>query len=173
MIQPSAFRLSPADLPGPCRRTRCPAASYTTQGDTILKFAVNLNVVSRADKPQRRVARKFNSLLACGSGQSLHRAPQVGGGRRARRIAQPPKAAFVTRLQPCRLPGRAARHLPDQSTTLWVDSSSTSDPRLRGALPKGDIAPAFPTTSQPQNNPITKPQNHIAFSAACCELARS
>jgi hypothetical protein len=57
----------------------------------------------------------------------------------ARRIAQPPKAAFVTRLQPCRLPGRAARQLPDQSTTLWVESSSTSDPRLRGALPSADI----------------------------------
>src|SRR6266436_9675738 len=56
----------------------------------------------------------------------------------ARRIAQPPKAAFVTRLQPFRLPGRAARQLPDQSTTVWVESSSTSDPRLRGALPKSD-----------------------------------
>src|SRR5665811_930543 len=51
----------------------------------------------------------------------------------AHRIAQPPKAAFVTRLQPCRLPDRTARQLPDQSTTLWVESSSTSDPRLRGA----------------------------------------
>jgi hypothetical protein len=50
------------------------------------------------------------------------------------------KAAFVTRLQPCRLPGRTARQLPDQSTTLWVESSSTSDPRLRGALPRTDIA---------------------------------
>src|SRR5580704_9742929 len=57
----------------------------------------------------------------------------------ARRIAQPPKAAFVTRLQPCRLPGRTARQLPDQSTTLWVESSSTSDSRLRGALPNPDI----------------------------------
>jgi hypothetical protein len=56
-----------------------------------------------------------------------------------RRIAQPPKAAFVTRLQPCRLPNRTARQLPDQSTTLWVESSSTSDPRLRGALPTCDI----------------------------------
>jgi ABC-type molybdate transport system substrate-binding protein len=53
----------------------------------------------------------------------------------ARRIAQPPEAAFVTRLQPFRLPGRAARQLPDQSTTLWVESSSTDDSRLRGALP--------------------------------------
>jgi len=61
----------------------------------------------------------------------------------ARRIAQPPKAAFVTRLQPCRLPSRTARQLPDQSTTLWVESSSTSDPRLRGALPRGDIVRPF------------------------------
>jgi len=53
----------------------------------------------------------------------------------ARRIAQPPKATFVTRLQPFRLPGRAARQLPDQSTTLRVESSSTGDSRLRGAMP--------------------------------------
>jgi len=58
----------------------------------------------------------------------------------AHRIARPPKATFVTRLQPFRLPGRAARQLPDQSTSFWVDSSSTSDSRLRGALPKRDIA---------------------------------
>src|SRR6202051_2879661 len=57
----------------------------------------------------------------------------------ARRIAQPPKAAFVTRLQPCRFPDRTARQLPDQSTTLWVESASTSDPRLRGALPIRDF----------------------------------
>ncbi len=49
----------------------------------------------------------------------------------ARRIAQPPKATFVTRLQPFRASGRAARQLSDQSTILWVDSSSTSDSRLR------------------------------------------
>jgi hypothetical protein len=53
----------------------------------------------------------------------------------ARRIAQPPKATFITRLRPFRSPGRAARQLPDQSTTLRVESSSTGDPRLRGALP--------------------------------------
>src|SRR5262249_28464218 len=51
----------------------------------------------------------------------------------ARRIAQLPKATFVTRLQPLRLPARAARQLPDQSTTLRVESSSTGNPRLRGA----------------------------------------
>src|SRR5271157_4254020 len=52
----------------------------------------------------------------------------------ARRIAQPPEAAFVTRLQPGRLPSEIARQLPDQSTTLCVEPSSTGDARLRGAL---------------------------------------
>src|SRR5205814_9745779 len=53
----------------------------------------------------------------------------------ARQIARPPKAAFVTRLRPAQLPKRAARQLPDQSTTLWVQPSSTGDTRRRGALP--------------------------------------
>jgi hypothetical protein len=57
----------------------------------------------------------------------------------ARRIAQPPKATFVTRLQPRQLPSRAARQLPDQSTTIRVASSSTGDSRLQGARPIGDI----------------------------------
>jgi len=53
-----------------------------------------------------------------------------------------PKATFVTRLQPLRSPARAARQLPDQSTTLRMESSSTDDPRLGGALPIGDICSA-------------------------------
>ena len=52
----------------------------------------------------------------------------------ARWIAQPPTAAFVTRLRPGQLPGQAARQLPEQSTTLWVEPSSTGDTRLQGAL---------------------------------------
>src|SRR6516162_7350099 len=36
-------------------------------------------------------------------------------------------------------PAKTARQLPDQSTTLRVESSSTDDSRLRGALPGGDI----------------------------------
>ena len=62
----------------------------------------------------------------------------------ARWIAQPPKATFVTRLQPAQLPARAARQLPDQSTTLRVESSFTSDARLRGALPLADIGGSLP-----------------------------
>ena len=53
----------------------------------------------------------------------------------ARRIAQPPKATFVARLRPSQLPDRAARQLPDLSTIIRVESSSTDDSRLRGALP--------------------------------------
>ena len=60
----------------------------------------------------------------------------------ARRIAQSPKATFVTRLQPFRLPGRTARQLPDQSTTLWVESSSTGDPRCHKPTKGEDLAPA-------------------------------
>src|SRR6266508_3048827 len=77
----------------------------------------------------------------------------------ARRIAQPPKATFVTRLQPYRLPGQAARQLPDQSTTFWVDSSSTDDSRLRGALPQTDTCTAANSTL------IRSPRRRVAEAA--------
>jgi len=51
----------------------------------------------------------------------------------ARRIARPPKAAFVAGLRPGQLPIRVARQLPDLSTTFWVEPSSTGDTYLRGA----------------------------------------
>src|SRR4029077_12911860 len=55
---------------------------------------------------------------------------------------------FVTRLRPFRLPGRAARQLPDQSTILWVASASTGDSPLRGALPRADVHWTRPTPPQ-------------------------
>src|SRR4051812_2845762 len=58
----------------------------------------------------------------------------------ARWIAQPPKAAFVTRLQPSQLPDQTARQLPEQSTTLRVEPSSTGDTRRRGALGNPGLA---------------------------------
>src|SRR4029077_9488274 len=58
----------------------------------------------------------------------------------ARRIAQPPKAAFVTRLRSSRLPDQTARQLPEQSTIPWIDPSSTGDTRHRGALRKSRIS---------------------------------
>jgi hypothetical protein len=47
-------------------------------------------------------------------------------------VAQPPKAAFVTRLRSGQLPSQTARQLPDLSTIIWVDSSSTGYPCLFG-----------------------------------------
>ena len=58
----------------------------------------------------------------------------------ARTLAQPPKAAFVTGLRRDQLPGHAARQLPAQSTTRWVEPSSTGVSRLRGAPEITDIA---------------------------------
>src|SRR5271165_3803146 len=52
----------------------------------------------------------------------------------AHRIAQLPKATFVTRLRPGQSPTQTARQLPDQSTSIWVEPSSTGVTRLRGAL---------------------------------------
>ena len=53
----------------------------------------------------------------------------------ARRIAQPPKVTFVTRLRSRQLPSETARQLPDLSTIIQVKPSSTDDSRLQGALP--------------------------------------
>src|SRR3954465_9293446 len=64
----------------------------------------------------------------------------------ARWIAQPPKAAFVTKIRPGRLPGQAARQLPDQSTTLWMEPSSTGDTRRRGAPGNAGLKPSNPST---------------------------
>src|SRR6267378_7445411 len=64
--------------------------------------------------------------------RGLHRLHSIT----AHRIAQPPKVTFVTRLQPSQLSGQTARQLPDLSTIIRVESSSTGVSRLRGALPK-------------------------------------
>ena len=58
----------------------------------------------------------------------------------ARRIAQPPKVTFVTRLQSRQSPSETARQLPDLSTIIWVEPSSTDDSRLQGALPVSDVS---------------------------------
>ena len=71
--------------------------------------------------------------------RGLHRLHSVT----ARRIAQPPKVTFVTRLRPSQLPDQAARQLPDLSTIIRVEPSSTDDSRLRGARPQADIGILF------------------------------
>jgi hypothetical protein len=72
------------------------------------------------------------------SALSLSRPAQASLTLRPAGSLSRPTATFVTRLQPLRSPARAARQLPDQSTTLRVESSSTDDSRLRGALPLPD-----------------------------------
>ena len=79
------------------------------------------------------------------SALSLSRPAQASLTLRPAGLLSRPKATFVTRLQPMRLPAQAARQLPDQSTTLRVDSSSTDDSRLRGALPRPDPCSAANT----------------------------
>jgi hypothetical protein len=67
----------------------------------------------------------------------------------AHRIAQPPKAAFVTRLQSSRLPDQTARQLPEQSTIPWMHPSSTGDTRHRGALfAVGTLGAFLPSCSE-------------------------
>jgi hypothetical protein len=78
----------------------------------------------------RRVGIRIVTFEACSGFISLT-LPPAGSLSRPRRP--------LSRGSGFRLPGRAARQLPDQSTILWVASSSTSDSRLQGALPFPDI----------------------------------
>ena len=73
-------------------------------------------------------------------------------------IAQPPKAAFVTRLQPSRLPDQAARQLPDLTDNClggssfhwcYAPSGRTENSRLRRA--KSSIAGPFKTVPSAAN----------------------
>src|SRR5512132_258060 len=73
------------------------------------------------------------------SALSLSRPAQALLALRPAESLSRPKATFVTRLRPFRLPGRAARQLPDQSTTFRMESSSTDGSRLRGARGIADI----------------------------------
>src|SRR5215510_7647722 len=77
----------------------------------------------------------------------------------ARQIAQPPKVTFVTRLQSRQSPNETARQLPDLSTIIWVEPSSTDDSRLQGALPILDSCSAanciYPWMSGREGHSIT------------------
>ncbi len=103
-------------------------------------------IAMRRANTQARKARKQRF------GRALTPFDRSPGPLRQAERKQPPKAAFVTRLQPFRLPGRAARQLPNQSTTLWVESSSTDDSRLRGALPAADLPVTNDPNHQQQNS---------------------
>ena len=69
---------------------------------------------------------------------SLSRPAQASHILRPVRLLSHPTATFVTRLQPCQLPNKAARQLPDLSTSIRVGLSPTGDPRLRRDGPTPD-----------------------------------
>jgi len=71
----------------------------------------------------RRVGVRVSTFEACSSFTRVT----------ARWLAQPPKAAFVTRLRSRQSPSKTARQLPELSTTPCVEPSSTGDARRRGA----------------------------------------
>jgi hypothetical protein len=71
----------------------------------------------------------------------------------ARQIAQPPKAAVVTRLRSSQLPSQTARQLPEQSTIRWVEPSSTGETRPRGALQNQEFRT---TRKQPKNRELLR-----------------
>jgi hypothetical protein len=93
---------------------------------------VRLSIASPSVLPSpfcRRVGIRISTFEACSGFTRVT----------ARRIAQPPKAAFVTRLRSSRLPSQTARQLPEQSTIPWVVPSSTGDTRPRGAQQKSRV----------------------------------
>jgi hypothetical protein len=75
--------------------------------------------------------------------RGLHRLHSVT----ARRIAQPPKVTFVTRLRPSQLPDQAARQLPDLSTIIRVRPSLTDGSRLSGRTVKSTHRPRHSRSS--------------------------
>src|SRR4051812_14161849 len=119
--QPQSGRVSPADPHHPSN-VPCPVPRRIETGGPV-------SIASPLTRPSpfpRRVGIRIFTFEASSGFTRVT----------ARWIAQPPTAAFVTRLRPGQLPGQAARQLPEQSTTLWVEPSSTGDTRRRGALGK-------------------------------------
>ena len=94
---------------------RLPASPFRRAVPTTRRIErVRVSITSSLVQPSpngRRVGIRIVTFEACSGFTHVT----------ARRIAQLPKATFFTRLQPVRLPARAARQLPDQSTTLRVE----------------------------------------------------
>src|SRR5262249_43984884 len=76
----------------------------------------------------------------------------------ARRIARPPKAAFVTRLQPRHCTTELLVSYRTYPTIIRVEPSSTSDSRRQGALPEPDLQVVRPSVGRP---PAQEGKRHI------------
>jgi hypothetical protein len=115
--QPSNGRVSP-DYPRYPSNVPSPIPRWTER-----VLASTASPLARPSPIRGRVGAHMRTFEACSDFTRVT----------ARWIAQPPKAAFVTRLRPSRSPNQAARQLPDQSTILWVEPTSTGNARRRGA----------------------------------------
>ena len=126
---------------GSCARKRPPRFP-----SSLIKPDVLISSIPLSDRRHRTThgGRPLCAHIRCGtqvrspntSPKGNHAVPRLLTRQQrlmARWIARPPEAAFVTRLRPVRLPVQAARQLRDQSTTLWAESSSAGDTRLRSA----------------------------------------
>ena len=121
-MRPPTGRVSP-DYPCHPSNVPCPLPRRTEQGHASMAC-----LFVRPSPSTRRVGVRIGSFEACSGCTRVT----------ARRIAQPPRAAFVTRLRPGQSPSRTARQLPDSSTIIRVEPPSTSNTRLRGArVPTG------------------------------------
>jgi hypothetical protein len=80
---------------------------------------VHLSIASPSVPPSpfcRRVGIHISTFEACSGFTHVT----------ARQFAQPPKAAFVTRLRSSQLPSQTARQLPEQSTILQARQRAPS-----------------------------------------------
>src|SRR5262249_15364799 len=73
------------------------------------------------------------------SALSLSRPAQASLALRPAGLLSRPKRPLSRGSSSAGHPAKTARQLPDQSTNLPLESSSTDDSRLRGALPGADI----------------------------------
>ena len=100
-------------------------------------------IILRQKLSRRQLETRLTTMVPCPIGMETclgphHLGPSTQGPRprRTPRAGEPHSKTFVTRLQSRQLPSKAARQLPDLSTIIRVEPSSTGDPRLQGgALP--------------------------------------
>ena len=135
-MRPPTGRVSP-DYPCCPSNVPCPLPRRTEQGHASMAC-----LFVRPSPSVRWVGVRIGSFEACSGCTRVT----------AHRIAQPPEAAFVTRLRPDQSPSRTARQLPDSSTFIRVEPPSTSNTRLRGAHALSPLS----LSSQPVARPVRR-----------------
>jgi hypothetical protein len=99
-----------------------PLCSHATEPRISIHFAPRRRCPRYTDRPRNTYS-------------TIGRLPRSAAADSNTKYIFEQRQAFVARLRPGQLPDRATRQLPDLSTIIRVESSSTDDSRLRGALP--------------------------------------